>query len=119
MTALLLAPAALSFLVLGAHFLRAGQLALVVLAVGLLALLFVRRRWAGLTVQVALLLGAVEWVRTTRDLTGERASMGRPYGRMVIILGAVAAVCALSALLLIAPRARRSFGERRPEEPAP
>jgi hypothetical protein len=29
---------------------------------------------------------------------------------MVVILGAVAAVCALSALLLHAPRARRWFG---------
>jgi hypothetical protein len=118
-TALLLAPAALSFLVLGAHFLRAGQLALVALAVGLLALLFVRRRWARLTVQGALLLGAAEWVRTTLELTGERASMGRPYGRMVVILGAVAAVCVLSALLLLAPRARRWFGGREPVEPAP
>jgi hypothetical protein len=118
-TALLLAPAALSFVVLGAHYLRAGQLAFVVLALGLLALLFVRRRWAGRTVQVALLLGAAEWVRTTLALTGERASMGRPYGRMVVILGAVAAVCVLSAALLLGPRARNWFGARGPEEPAP
>ena len=119
MTALLLAPAALSLLVLGAHFLRAGQLVLLAVAVGLLALLFVRRRWAGLTVQVALLLGAAEWVRTTLVLTGERTSMGEPYGRMVVILGAVAAVCVLSALFLLAPRARRWFGGRGPVEPAP
>ena len=119
MTALLLAPAALSLLVLGAHFLRAGEIALVALAVGLLALLFVRRAWAARTVQVVLLLGTAEWVRTTLALTGERASMGRPYGRMVVILGAVAAVCVLSALLLLAPRARRWFGGRGPVGPAP
>lgn len=109
MTALLLAPAALSFLALGAHFLRAGQLLLVALAVALLVLLFVRRRWAGRTAQVALLLGAVEWLRTAVTLVGVRMSMGLPYGRMVVILGAVAAVCALSALPLRAARARRWF----------
>lgn len=119
MTALLLAPAALSLLVLGAHFLRAGQLPLVAVVVALMALLFVRRRWAGRTVQVALLVGAVEWVRTTLILMGERASMGRPYERMVVILGAVAAVCALSALPLRARRARRWFGAQRPGESAP
>lgn len=76
-----------------------------------------RRRWAWRTVQVALLLGAVEWLRTILELTGERALMGIPSGRMVAILGAVAAVCALAALLLFAPRARRWFGAAR-EGPA-
>lgn len=76
----------------------------------LAALLFVRRRWAWRTVQVALLLGALEWARTILELTEERALMGIPSGRMVAILGAVAAVCALAALLLFAPRVRRWFG---------
>jgi hypothetical protein len=118
-TAWLLAPAGLSLLVLGAHFLRAGRLALVVAVLVLFGLLFVRRPWAGRTVQVALLLGALEWVRTTLVLTGERASMGRPYGRMVVILGAVAAVCAGSAWLLRAERVRLWFGmTAAPERPA-
>ncbi len=110
MTAWLLAPAGLSLVVLGAHFLRSGHLALVAAALVLIGLLFVRRPWAGRTVQVALVLGALEWVRTTLVLTGERASMGRPFGRMVVILGAVAAVCAGSAWLLRAGRVRRWFG---------
>jgi hypothetical protein len=41
-----LLPAALAFLVLGAHFLRAGHLALVVVALAVVALFFVRRPWA-------------------------------------------------------------------------
>jgi hypothetical protein len=109
-TAWLLAPAGLSLVVLGAHFLRAGHVVLVVLALVMLGQLFVRRPWAGRAVQVALVLGALEWVRTTLVLTGERASMGRPFGRMAVILGAVAALCALSAWLLRAERARRWFG---------
>lgn len=119
MTVLLLAPAALSLLVLGAHFLRAGQLPLVVAAVALVGLLFVRRRWAARTVQAALVLGALEWVRTTLALVGSRMSTGEPYLRMVVILGAVAAVCALSALVFLAPPVRRWFrAERTPVVPA-
>jgi len=110
MTALLLAPAALSLLVLGAHFLRAGQLPLVVLMMALMGLLLVRRRWAARTVQVALLAGAAEWVRATLALMGERASLGMPYRRMAVILGAVAAVCAASTLLFRVPRVRAWFG---------
>ena len=117
MTAWLLVPAALSLLVLGAHFLRAGHLAPVVVVLALFGLLFVRRPWAGRTVQVALVLGALEWARTTLALTGERASMGRPFGRMVVILGAVTAVCAISAWLFRAERVRRWF--RMTAAPAP
>jgi hypothetical protein len=108
-TALLLAPAALSLLVLGAHFLRGDHLPLVVLVLGLLALLFVRRPWAARTVQAALLLGALEWVRTTLALVGERSSMGLPHARMTVILLAVAAVCLLSAWPFRASRVRRRF----------
>jgi hypothetical protein len=42
--ALRLLPAALALLVLGAHFLRAGHLALVAATLAVVALLFVRRR---------------------------------------------------------------------------
>lgn len=116
MTAWLLAPAGLSLLVLGAHFLRSGHLVLVVLALVMIGLLFVRRPWAGRTVQVALVVGALEWVRTTLVLAGERASMARPFGRMVVILGAVAGVCALSAWLIRGPRVRRWFRMAAPAE---
>ncbi len=118
MTALVLAPAGLSLLVLGAHFLRAGRMGLVLLCLVLVALLFVRRRWAALAVQVALALGALEWVRATLALAGERIGMGRPWVRMAAILGAVAAVCAVAALLLATRRARRWFGAARAAVPA-
>jgi hypothetical protein len=108
-TAVLLTPAALSLLVLGAHFRRGGHLLPVVAVFALLGLLFVRRRWAARAVQAALLLGALEWVRTTLALVGERASMGLPYGRMAAILLAVAAACALSVWPFRAARARRWF----------
>jgi hypothetical protein len=102
--ALRLFPAALALLVLGAHFLRAGHLALVAAALALVALLFVRRPWAARAVQGALVLGAVEWLRTLALLAEERRAAGAPYLRMTLILAGVTLSTALS-LLAFRPRA--------------
>jgi phosphate/sulfate permease len=100
---------ALSLLVLGAHFLRAGNPGLLLVVLVLLAFLAVPRHWAARTVQVALLLGALEWLRTLVQRAGERMTFGQPYARLVVILGAVAAVTALSALAFRAAAVRRRF----------
>ena len=104
-----LVPVILSLLVLGAHFFRAGNLLLVLVALGLVACLAARRPWVPRLVQVALLLGAVEWVRTVMLFAGERMRAGEPYLRLVIILGAVALVTALSALLFETARLGRRY----------
>ena len=109
MTGLLLVPPALSLLVLGAHFLRGGVPLLALGALGTLVVLFVRRRWAARVAQLVLVLGALEWVRATVALTGERMSEGRPYGRMVAILAVVAAVTASSVLALRGRTLRRWY----------
>jgi hypothetical protein len=103
-------PVVLSLLVLGAHFLRAGNLVLVVLTVALLGLLPVRSRWAAHVIQTALVLGAVEWVRTLLALAVRRAEAGQPALRMVIILGIVALVTALSGLVFRSSRLRSWYG---------
>jgi hypothetical protein len=107
-----LLPVALSLLVLGAHFYRAGSTALVVVVLGVLALLAVRRPWAARTVQVALWLGAVEWLMTTGELVFERAYTGQPVTRLVLILVSVAALTAASAFVFRAPRVRAAYGFR-------
>ena len=98
MTALRLVPVALALLVLGAHFLRAGNLAMVAADLAVVALLFVRRPWAARAVQLALGLGALEWLRTLMLLAEERRTAGVPYLRMTLILGSVALATALSLL---------------------
>ncbi len=108
-----LVPVVLSFLVLGAHFLRAGNVSLVGLVFLLLALLIVRRPWAARAVQVALVLGCLEWVRTLIHLSGERVQAGQPVLRLVIILGIVAAVTLLSALAFQGGRLSRVYGLRK------
>jgi hypothetical protein len=93
-----LSPAALALVVLGAHVLRAGDLALVVLTLGVVPLLFVRRPLAARAVQAALAIGTLEWLRTLTILAGERRAAGAPYLRLTLILGGVALATALSLL---------------------
>ncbi|MBZ0269983.1 hypothetical protein K8I85_17665 [bacterium] len=109
MLALQLTPVVLVLLVLAAHFYRHGQFAFVALALAMIGLLAVPRRWASRTVQVGLLLGAAEWTRTLVVLARVRLEHGLPATRMVLILAAVALLTGASALLLRTRRARARF----------
>ncbi|MCP5091877.1 MAG: hypothetical protein GY949_13235 [Gammaproteobacteria bacterium] len=99
MKALLYILIVLSSIALGAHFLRYGSDIGVGASVVLVGLLFIRQAWAARLVQVALVLGAVEWLRTLYALAQWRAAQGEPLTRMIVILGSVAAVTFCSALL--------------------
>lgn len=99
MIGLQLLPVVISFIVLGAHFLRDGNNVMMIVLLVLMALLGVRRPWTTLTVQAALLLGAMEWVRTLVILAGARADAGQPVLRLTLILAGVALLTALSALV--------------------
>lgn len=108
MQAVRLVPVLLSFVVLAAHFSRAGEAALAGVVLASPLLLVLRRRWVTRALQLVLALGALEWVRTTVRLVDLRRAHGLPYLRLAAILGAVAAVTLLSALLVEAWwRARR------------
>ncbi|HOF86776.1 MAG TPA: hypothetical protein PLZ36_01560 [Armatimonadota bacterium] len=109
MLAMLLLPAALSALALAAHFLRDGQLFFVLCALALIPLLFVRRAWAGRVVQGAMAIGAVIWAQVAWGIAQQRLALGEPYLRMAVILGGVAAVALLAAVLIQTRRARRHF----------
>jgi len=106
--ALLLLPA-FALLLLGAHFFRAALVPLTVVCLGLFALLFVRTRWAWSALQAALAIGTLEWLRTAWEFASMRAAMGQPYTRLLVILGGVALVTALAALVLRTNRARGHF----------
>lgn len=89
----------LSLLLLGAHFLRVDNMVGVVAALALIGLLVLRRPWVPRVVQVALLLAALEWGYTLYSIVQARAAQGIPATRLVVILSAVIAVTAVSALL--------------------
>lgn len=102
-------PVVLSILVLGAHFLRFGNWLGVFAALLLIVLLFLRRPWVARLMQAVLVLGALEWLRTAYELGHIRALHGQPYGRMLVILGIVAAVTICSALLFQSKTLRKIY----------
>lgn len=107
---LLLLPGVLSVLLLGAHFLRDGSTLLVLLLLALVPLLALRRRWVLRSLQAVLLLGAAEWLRTMIVLMQQRAALGEPYLRMMLILGGVALFSASAFLLLRSRRVLEHYG---------
>ena len=107
---LLYIPVVLGILVLGAHFLRFGNWIGVFAAFLLIALLFLRRPWVARLMQVVLVLGTLEWLRTMYELAHIRSLHGQPYGRMLVILGVVAAVTLFAALLFESKTLRQVYG---------
>ena len=84
-------------LLLAAHFFRGGATVAAGLALGLGALAFLRLRWARRLLQAGLVLGVLVWLYTAWVLASGRAAHGQPYGRLLLIIGAVAALTALGA----------------------
>lgn len=106
---LLFLPAILSCLFLAAHFLRSGDVILVLLALLAGGLLLVRNFWARVGLQVVLALAALEWLRTCDTIMHDRMQEGQPWGRAVAILIGVALFNILAVTLLQMPRSRRWF----------
>lgn len=84
---------------LGAHFLRDGTVVGVAAAFVFIGLLLLRRPWVARIAQAALVAAAVVWVATLYDVAEARMALGLPWLRMAIILGSVAALALLSALV--------------------
>jgi hypothetical protein len=106
---MLLIPTLLSFLLLAAHFFRGGQTALVLVCCSAPMLLLVRRGWATRLLQVLLVLGALEWVRTTLQIREVRVANGLAWHRMAAILYGVAGFTLLASLSYFLPALRRHY----------
>ena len=89
----------ISALLLGAHFLRAGQTILALMILLFPAVLLLKRAWVARLAQIVLTLGAIEWVRTLLFRVAERRDMEQPWVRLAVILGGVAVFTLASALL--------------------
>jgi len=96
-------PVVLSFLLLAAHFLRAGQILGVAVCLLLPLLLGVRRAWSVWVLRGALAVVGLWWVRILAAIAAERRSLGEPWLRMALILGGVALVAWISILALPRP----------------
>ena len=106
---LLCAPVVLSLVILGAHFMRYGNTIGVVGALLSITLLIIHRAWAARLMQIVLILGALEWLRTLYELVQVRAAYGQPFTRMMIILGVVAVISFGSALLFQSTELKRIY----------
>jgi hypothetical protein len=96
----ILIPMLISLLTLAAHFFRGGNLVMVLICCAAPWLMVLRRVWATRLLQVILLLGALEWVRTALEIATVRQETGMAWMRMAIILGSVAVWTLISGLLL-------------------
>lgn len=110
MNALRLLPVGIVLGVLAAHFYRAHAWVPFGITVALLPFLFIRAPWAARVLQAALVLGAIEWIRTAAVLIALRQSMGQPYTRLALILGAVALATGLCALIFQWRPVKARFG---------
>jgi hypothetical protein len=99
----------LAFTLLGASFLRAGNELMLAACAGLVLLLAVPRPWAARLAQLSLALAAVRWLWLTWVIGSMRAAMGAPWGRMALILGTVALVTLLAALVFESRRLRQYY----------
>lgn len=112
MMLLRLLPVILSFAVLAAHFSRHDMPVLVWVSLAVPLLLLVRRPWVPRLVTSLLVLGALEWMRTTTVLVGDRIAAGEAWLRMAAILVAVATVTLASTLVFRARSVRERFERR-------
>ena len=94
-----LIPVILSFGLLAAHFSRADLLPLVVVCLLVPFILLPRKAWVARSIQVLLVLGAFEWIRSMFGYIEIRKAVGEDWGRLAIILIVVALLTACSGLV--------------------
>lgn len=104
-----LLPVIFSFGLLAAHFSRAGLFPLMILSLAVPLLLFIKRRWVARSIQVLLVLGALEWIRAMLGYIEIRKSLGDDWTRLAIILIAVALLTVLSGLVFRSKTLRKTY----------
>jgi hypothetical protein len=109
MNFLRLLPVILSYGLLAAHFSRAGHFPLVLLSLLIPMLLFVKKKWAARILQVLLLIGGAEWIRTMFGYIEVRKAVGEDWGRLAIILISVALLTACSGLVFAGKSLKRRY----------
>ena len=101
----------LAALLLGAHFLRAGNMLLVLLCIAAPFAFFHRRRHSLVLLQILAYGAAITWLTAAWQLVQARLSAGQDWTLAAAILGAVALYTLLAGLLLNS----RAMRERYPQ----
>ena len=98
-----------AFHLLAAHFLREGQMLLMVITLLAPLLLLIKKRWARLILQGLLYAGAVLWLYTAYTIVQERLAAQGPWARMLVILAAVAAITVAAAVALSSKTVKQRY----------
>ncbi len=93
----------LAALLLGAHFLRSGNLVAAALCACAPLTLLHRRRWVLVALQILAYGAAVSWLIVAAGLVEARQQEGRSWTLAVIILASTALITALAGILLNSP----------------
>lgn len=99
-------------LLIGAHFVRLGNMIGVALSVVTPLLFLVRQRWNLLLLQGLAFVAAAIWLWTAWQIAAMRVSFGQPWLRAVLILVVVAAISALAGALLHSSSVQPHYGDR-------
>jgi hypothetical protein len=102
-------PVIISCLLLGAHFLRAGNIPLTVGCVLMPLLLLINAWWSVMIVQLLTYIGVLIWVKTAIQIYHRRLIFGMPWVRAVVIVGAVALFTAFAGLLLNSSGVKKKY----------
>lgn len=102
-------PVLLSSLILSAHFYRAGSPVLVFISLSMPFILLIRSPWAVRVIQAGLIAGGGEWIITVIRLVLARQAIGAPWVRLSLILGTVAVLTFLSALVFRSQSLRERY----------
>lgn len=98
-------------LLLGAHFLRAGNLTVAIMCVAVPFLFLYRRRLSRVLLQALAYGAAAAWLYTAWRLVQARQALGEHWMLAAAILGTVAAVSLLAGLLLNSRMMREWFAK--------
>lgn len=102
----------LCFVLLAAHFFRYGWVLLAVTSLVFPFFLLIRKPWVAIIIQLALLLGAIEWGRTLMITVQYRMDYDMPWIRMAVIIGAIVLINIYTAVVMQSSSLKKMFNRQ-------
>jgi hypothetical protein len=102
-------PILLAAILLAAHFLRSYSLLPMALSLLAPCLLFIRKRWSLVTLQLLTLPAAAIWMLTLSEIIQQRNFEHRSWTASAIILGVVTAFTLFAGWLLNSPQIKERY----------
>ncbi len=109
MNFLYLLPPIVSALLIAGHFLRSGNVGLMLLGLAVPFILFIRRLWIVRVFQALLIIGSLIWISAGIQMIQWREIAGQPWTRLAVIMGIVALFTIGSASIFETKRLRSLY----------